>query len=494
MAALGKDKIVKDFYPVDPKFGAVTIVEDRQTGRLLYLIVEPPLSEDEEKKLKEIKNLLIETIDVELVDMDKGKIREYLEKRVEEIIKKYKIKVAKEAVDKLKYYIVRDILGYGKIDVPMKDRNIEDISCDGVRVPVYVWHRSYESIPTNIVFDDEEELRAFITKLAYKARRQISIANPIVDGILPEGYRVHLTLGEVSRRGGTFTIRKFKEEPFTIVDLVILKSMNPLMAAYFWILLEYGKSLMILGSTAAGKTTTLNAVAMLIRPEAKIITIEETPELRLPHENWVPLVTRPSRSAVAENVTLFDLLKASLRMRPDYIIVGEIRGEEAYTLFQAIATGHAGLSTMHAENVDYAIKRLTIHPMNIPKPLVPVMNVFAHIARVKIGDRIERRIVNVYEIEGYDGERDEIIMNKVFEWDSIRDDYIFAGTSKILEKIAEDRFVPLSFLNSELKRRERLISLMVHRNQRSFQQVSKVVRSYYFNPETTYRLVEAGAL
>ena len=149
---------------------------------------------------------------------------------------------------------------------------------------------------------------------------------------------------------------------------------------------------------------------------------------------------------------------------------------------------------MHAENVDYAIKRLTIHPMNIPKPLVPVMNVFAHIARVKIGEKIERRIVNIYEIEEYDGERDEIIMNKVFEWDSLRDAYIFAGTSRILEKIAEDKFVSLNFLTSELKRRERLISLMVRRNQRSFQQVSRVVRNYYFNPETTYRLVEAGAI
>lgn len=494
MSALGNGRIVKDFYPVAEKFGAVTIVEDRQTGRLIYLVIEPPLSDDEKKKLEEIKNLLIETIDVELIEAGKEDIRKYLEKKIEHIIKKYRIKVAKEAIDKLKYYLIRDIMGYGKIDVPMKDKNIEDISCDGVGVPIYVWHRFYESIPTNVIFETEEELRAFITKLAYKAKRQVSIANPIVDGILPEGYRVHLTLGEVSRKGGTFTIRKFREEPFTVVDLVILKTMSPLMAAYFWLLLEYGKSIMVLGATAAGKTTTLNAIAMLIRPEAKIITIEETPELRLPHENWVPLVTRPTRSAMAENVTLFDLLKASLRMRPDYIIVGEIRGEEAYTLFQAIATGHSGLSTMHAENVDYAIKRLTIHPMNIPKPLVPVMNVFAHIARVKIGDRIERRIVGVYEVEGYDAEKDEFLITKVFGWDALRNSYVYVGTSRVLEKISEDKFISISMLNSELKKRERLISLMAQRNQRSFEQVSKVVRNYYFNPEMTYRLVEAGAV
>ena len=491
---LPKDYIVKDFYVLDTKFGDVAIVQDRRTGKLTYVAIEPPLTEEEEEALKEIKKLIVELVDVELIEMSKEEVREYIEKKVEEVVKKYKIQVAPEALDKMKYYVVRDMLGYGKIEVPMRDRNIEDISCDGARTPVYVWHRVYESLPTNIEFEDEEELRSFITKLAYRAKRQISIASPIVDGILPEGYRVHMTLGEVSRRGGTFTIRKFREEPYTVVDLVIFNTISPMMAAYFWILLEYGKSLMVLGATAAGKTTCLNAVAMLIRPEAKIVTIEETPELRLPHENWAPLVTRPSRTAAAEDVTLFDLLKASLRMRPDYIIVGEIRGEEAYTLFQAIATGHSGLSTMHAENVDYAIKRLSLPPMDIPKPLIPVMNAFAHIARVKIGERVQRRVVAVYEMLEYDRSTDEMVMHKVFEWDPTSDSHVYAGTSRLFERISEERFVGLGKLEEELKRRERLISLLARRGQRSFEQVSRVVRNYYFNPEATYRLVEAGGI
>lgn len=337
--SLAKDKVFKEFYKVIENFGYAAIVFDKKTGRLEYLVIEPELSDYEKKALKKIKEFIIEASEPDLEALENREALErYIKKQFEKALKKYKIKINPASKDKLLYYLIRDLVGYGDLEVLMRDPNIEDISCDGVGLPVYVWHRRYESIPTNVKYETEEELLAILNKLAYKAGKQISVAFPIVEGSLPEGYRIHLTLSEVSRRGGTFTIRKFREEPYTIIDLIKFKTVSTLLAAYFWLLVDLKRSLMILGATGSGKTTTLNAIAMFIRPEAKIVTIEDTPEINLPHENWIPLVTRPSHEAWRMDVTLYELLRTALRQRPDYIIVGEVRGEEAYTLFQAIAS------------------------------------------------------------------------------------------------------------------------------------------------------------
>ncbi len=337
--ASASGKVFKEFYKVIENFGYAAIVYDRATGRLEYLVIEPELTEEEREALERIKRYIVETSEPDLSILnDREAMEEYIKERFEEILKKYKVRVKPESKDKLIYYLIRDLLGYGELEVMMRDPNIEDISCDGVGLPVYVWHRRYESLPSNVVYRTSEDLMRTLNRLAYKAGKQISVAFPIVEGALPEGYRIHLTLSEVSRRGGTFTIRKFREEPFTVIDLIKFKTLSPLLAAYLWLLVDLKRSIMILGVTGSGKTTTLNAVAMLIRPEAKIVTIEDTPEINLPHENWIPLVTRPSHERWRMDVTLYELLRTALRQRPDYIIVGEIRGEEAYTLFQAIAS------------------------------------------------------------------------------------------------------------------------------------------------------------
>ncbi|RLF13625.1 MAG: hypothetical protein DRJ66_07515 [Thermoprotei archaeon] len=491
MSKRNSKKIIKEFYAIEPPFAYVVISQDREGGLLRYEVLEPPLSDQEKEALKEIKELLLEEINVEFLDVrDYEKARVELDKVIDKVVRKYKIKVGKESLKKIKYYLFRDLLGYGKIDVLMKDPNVEDISCDGVNVPVYIWHRKYESLPTNIVFTSKEELLSFINKLAYKAGRQITIARPIVDGMLPEGYRAHMVLDEVALRGGSFTIRKFAKEPYTIIDLILFRTISPKIAAYLWLALEHKKSMIIFGSTGAGKTTLLNAVAMLIRPEAKIITIEETPELRLPHENWVPLVTRSSSSVsgIVSEITLFDLLKAALRMRPDYIIVGEIRGEEAYTLFQAIATGHAGLSTVHADSVESLMRRLESKPISIPRRLIPLMKILIHIARVKVRGEITRRVVDVYEIVGLD-ERKEVKLNKAFEWIGTIDQFDFSEKSEVLKGIAEEMFMEEDEILDELERRARLLEYMAEKGLRSFSDVARVVREYYTNPDRVLRRV-----
>ncbi|MCJ7424405.1 type II/IV secretion system ATPase subunit, partial [Candidatus Bathyarchaeota archaeon] len=379
--------------------------------------------------------------------------------------------------------------GYGILDILMKDQNIEDISCNGTGIPIYAWHRHYESLPTNVVYSSKEELNMFITRLAYKAGHQISVSRPILEGALPEGFRVHLTLEEVSKRGDTFTIRKVKAIPYTVVDLISFGTISSQMAAYFWILIENVRSIIIAGVTASGKTALLNSLAMFIKPEMKVVTIEEVRELYL-HENWIPMVSRPSFQPGVEEVTLFDLLKSSLRQRPDYIIVGEVRGEEAYTLFQSISVGHGGICTIHAENVETVEKRLRTKPMDIPPMLISMMNVVVSIGRTKIRDSVVRRVLEVSEITGVDDKTARANFLKMYKWNYESDSFALSpkslSESYILRKIAELRFVSMDTLVTELDRRECILNWMAQKGIRSYDQVANIVREYYLSPNEVY--------
>ncbi|MCC6065059.1 MAG: type II/IV secretion system ATPase subunit [Thermofilum sp.] len=487
--ALAPSESLVDFYEVAPPFAYAAIVRDRRTGKMLYRVVEPPLSRGEAAVVEEVKRLLLESQRPALEELRRKGVEGVLRERVLAAIKRFKLPVPEEAVDKVFYYVKRDMLGYGKLDVLVRDPFIEDISCDGVGLPVYVWHSRYESLPTSVVFESPEELESALVRLAHKAGKHISVANPIVEGSLPEGYRLHAALGEVARRGGSFTIRKFREVPFSILDLVKLGTVSLELAAYLWLVVESRKSLMVVGATASGKTTTLNAVATFIRPEAKIVTIEEVPELNLPHENWVPLVARPSTDPWARSVDLFDLLKSALRMRPDYIIVGEVRGEEAFTLFQAIATGHAGMCTMHAENADYAVKRLVSQPMNVPEFLVPLMNVFITVKRLMVGERVARRVVEVREALA--GDRG-LEWNTVYRYNPVQDRLERVAKSKLLEAIASERFLPAREVEEEVERRAAVLQYLLDRGVTDFARVSRVVRDYALRPMAVYSAVERG--
>jgi flagellar protein FlaI len=486
---IGKEQKLnfKEFYPVNEPFGYVGISIEKQSGKLSYLTVEPTMTDEEKQTLTRLKTILKEEASVSLpVLKDETLVESYLTDHIRKAIKAYKLNVPDDAVGKFIYYTKRDFLGYGILDILMKDQNIEDISCIGTGIPIYVWHRYYESLPTNVVYSSKEELDSFITRLAYKAGHQISVSRPILEGALPEGFRVHLTLDEISKRGDTFTIRKIRASPFTIIDLINFGTVSPKMAAYFWILVENLRSIILAGATASGKTALLNSIATFIRPEMKVVTIEEVRELFF-HENWIPMVTRPSFQLGVEEVTLFDLLKSSMRQRPDYIVVGEIRGEEAYTLFQSIAVGHGGLCTIHAENVETVEKRLLTRPMNIPPMLIPMMNAIALVERTKIRDITVRRVLDVSEITGVDDVTGRARLLKIFEWDHERDSFTFlikrASDSYVFKRIAELRHVSMDDLVSELDKRENIVSWMARRNIKGYDDVANVVRMYYLNPE-----------
>ncbi len=476
----------KDFYRVNPPYGFVGIEIDDETDSLKYHTVEPNLTDEESELLERIKSILIDRMNIPLdVLKDSEKMEVYLREEVQEIFKRFKQKIPEESEDKFIYYLMRDFLGYGKIDLLIRDEKIEDISCNGFNTPIYVWHQDYESIPTNIVYTSSDELDKEVIRLAYRSGRQVSISNPIMQGTLPQGYRVQITLDEISKRGDTFTIRKFRENPFTIIDLIDNNTVSAKIAAYLWILVEHSRSIMICGATASGKTTLLNSLCMFIKPDMKVITIEEVRELRL-HDNWIPMVPRPSYQPGVTEITLFDLLKTALRQRPDYIIVGEIRGEEAYTLFQAIATGHGGLCTIHSDSVQYAIKRLMTRPLNIPAMLMPLMNVLLQIRRVKVNGEVVRRSDTVTEIIGLSSS-EEVQYENRFKWDSVNDDYRHlesAGRGEsAFKQISELRHIPESDLEEEMRKRTRILQWMVEENIRSYDKVRNIIYTYYVNPD-----------
>jgi len=492
-----KPTMFKEAYPIQEPYVYAAIVKDPETHKTRYEIIEPTFQKEEEKQLKDLKSFLMEEVDVNLKDIEtREKAGNYLREKTKETIKKHRMKVAPEAIDKLVYYVIRDFVGYGKIDPLMKDHLIEDISADGVNIPIYVWHRIYESIPTNIVFKEETELDSFIIRMAYLSRKNISIASPMLDASLPDGSRIQLTYGnEITRRGSTFTIRRFRVDPLTISDLIAFKTISPEMAAYLWYIIENRASVLVAGGVASGKTTMLNCLSMFIKPEMKIVSVEDTQELNLPHENWIPSVVRLGfgrEDKRSGTITLFDLLKAAVRQRPDYIIVGEVRGEEAYTLFQAMATGHLGMCTLHAESVEAAINRLESEPMNIPKTLIAMTNVIMVMGRTEIDGRPARRVNTATEVLGLNPEKTNIRTEEIFNWNLRFDKFLSSGKSALLEKQVNKLGISEEEVKRELNRRQAVLEWMARVGIRRYTDVANIIREYYASPERVFQKARVG--
>lgn len=357
------------------------------------------------------------------------------------------VRVTQEEFDAIKYLVLRDKAGMGVLEPMVKDTHIEDISCSGLG-PIFLEHKIFKGMKSAVVFDTHDELDEFVLRLSEHIKRPVTIRNPIVDAVLSDGSRINIVYGrEVSQRGSNFTIRKFSDTPLSILELIEFGTLDYRMAAYLSLVLEDGMNTFVAGETASGKTTLLNAITTFIAPAAKVVSIEDTPELQVPHSNWIREVSKAVRKGEqGAEVSMFDLLKAALRQRPNVIIIGEIRGEEGAVAFQAMQTGHAVMATFHAASVEKLIQRLTGNPINIPKTYMDNLNVVVIQSAVKLPNgKTARRALSISEIVGYDPTSNSFSFIEVFRWDPVKDVFEFVGykNSYILEeKIARKRGIP----------------------------------------------------
>ena len=482
-----------DKYSLYEPFAQVIIVQDPKTGEHKYILDELQLDPMERGIYNRIIDMLLAEIESPKEEIKDP--RKFFAEAAKKIVDKYRISLGwlpDVSWYKILYYAERDLVGFGKIDPLMRDPNIEDISCDGVDKSLYIWHRNFESIETNVKFGSDEDLDNLVGKLVHMAGKHVSSAFPIVDASLPGKHRLAVAYRrEITPFGTAFTIRKFRDDPYSIIDLINIGTFTEEMAAYLWICLENRASVMVLGGTAAGKTTALNALGCLIKPGSKIMTIEETAELNLSSENWVSLIARQSYglggSSVGE-VALFDLVKTCMRHRPDLMIVGEVRGQEAYVLFQALATGHGGMCTMHAENVQSAIRRLTQKPMDISPAYIPLMNIVMSVQRVQLVKKgikkAYRRVLSVNEI--IDAEK---YVNP-FKWDPIRDQQIIdLNSSFLLTNISERLGITRDQLIDEMKQRSNVLRWMGQQKIRSYKEVATIISEYYARPKEFYQKI-----
>ena len=490
----GIDEI--EIYTIKEPYSYARVIYDNNQSEFIYQIHEPSLDDKETETLNLIKDSLNRTLEYELDKMAIKDKSEYLKKSVDSFIKSRGMRLEPVTVQKIHYYITRDFVGYGPIDNLMGDKYIEDISCDGTNVPLFIYHQKYESIKTDVKFPDEKDLNSFVIYLGQRCGKQVSVSVPILDGTTEEGHRVQATYGqEVTTRGSSFTIRRYKEKPFTPVELITYNTASPEMVAYCWMLVEHNQSMIIAGGTASGKTATLNALALFIKPGSKIITMEDTREINLPHENWIPGTTRTGVGERGKDgkapgeIDMFELVRAALRQRPEYIIVGEVRGAETATMFQAMATGHTTYSTMHADSVKSMINRLENPPISTPRILLTSLNFVIIQKHVRVGDSIVRRITEIVELVGFEPETNEVISNMVYQWNQRTDSFIYKGHSFILDQIMEMKNMTHEEMNSEMTRRVDIVKYLVEKNITDFRQISNLVVSYYKEPMETIQKI-----
>lgn len=480
-------------------FAWANIRWEPKEGALVYFVIEPPLTPEDQENIEKIKKLLEQKLDIDFGTLREMRARKYVKEKLLSAIDELELDLSQRKLDVIKYYIIRNFVGLNEIEPFMQDPEIEDISCDGTGFPLFIVHRNplYGELKTNVMFRDPERLNSFVMKLAQRCGKSISVADPLLDGSLPDGSRVQATYGTgVARRGSNFSIRKFTEKPMSPIDLVNYRTVNTEMLSFFWEMIEHRKSFLVAGTVAVGKTTLLNVLGMFIKPELKVISIEETPEIRFYRENWIPQVSRmgygppgPGGKRYGE-VTLYDLLKSSLRQRPDYLIVGEVRGREASVMFQGLATGHPGLSTLHADSLEKVVDRLTTRPISLPPSLLDNLDLIIFMIRVKKGEGYIRRVKTVLEVVDYDLEREKLITNPLFRWDPKTDSFVKVGESVLLRRISEDEGIPLRELKEEVKIKKKILDWMKVENISDYREVTKLINQYYKDRESVLKRVK----
>ena len=498
---LGDMKNPNIIYPVGGGL-YIHILPDPADARNLYCAIEPGMNIESVELMDMLETHLVDYVE-DLDDLDGGepidrsKALLAILKKICVIVSPKALKKAREKAEKkddgtlpvtrpqydtLKYELIRDKEGMGVLQPLILDPYLEDISCSGLG-PIFLEHKIFNGLKSNIVFHDMESLDSFVIQLSERIGKPVTYRQPIIDATLPDGSRVNLVFGEdVSRRGSNFTIRKFSDVPLSIVQLVEFGGLTYEMAAYLSLACHHGMNMFISGETASGKTTLMNAITTFLPATDKIVSIEDTPELQVPHPNWIRGVVRSSTGESGASVDMFDLLRAALRQRPNEIIIGEIRGAEGAIAFQAMQTGHSCMATFHADSVEKLIQRLTGNPINIPKTYIDNLNLVIIQSMVRLPNgKAGRRLTSLNEIVGYDPSTDSFSYVEVFKWDSAKDEFEFTGymNSYMLEEvIAMKRGLPPSRkreIYDELKRRTNLLRRLKDQGITGFYEIYQVL-------------------
>lgn len=535
-------------YWLDEPYTFAVIYENVRENEYRYIVVEPRLTDLEEELLDFFRAKLKSSLNEEIIDINAGaeERKESLIKEAKDLMKRYRLmneedreqaesikerfkrftadileKVASEKGEqtegvpapthpetgeiqrltetqsrKLLYYLTRDFIAHGKIQPIKSDPQIEDISADGYHEPVFVYHSQFgEQLITNVVFG-QDDLDRFVKTMAQKAGKGISKKQPNVDATLQDGSRAQLTLGEeTSTDGSNFTIRQFNDIPFTPVDLINWQTLSIDQMAYLWLAIENGKSAVFAGGTATGKTTCLNAASLFMPSTDKIVSIEDTRELEIPQANWVPRVTRESFSGDdAGTVDEYDLLEQAMRMRPDYVLMGEVRGDEGKYLFQMLNTGHTTYTTFHADSPEEVIRRFTSDPINVPESMFGALDMIIQLRTVDIGADTVRRVPMISEVESVDSAKQELNLQDAYIWDRANDEYRQKSESSIIKQIQDSKNWSDAELTREWNYRRLVLAYMVAHNMNSYKEVAGTVQTYMSSPETVLGLISDGKL
>lgn len=481
-------------YWVNRPYSFISILYDDEIVAHEYHAVEPELTEFErellEFVLRDLRDVLIHS-DQEWAPEDEGETGAVFKETMADLLEEYGLVIRPDSFYRIYYYVWRAYVGYGKLDPLMRDPHIEDISCDGYGVPVYVYHERYQNLRANLSYE-KEELDSFVIRLAQEAGKNISLEKPYVSGAMSDGSRIELSYGsEVTRHGSTFTVRKFAEEPYTPIDLIEFGTFSTDQMAYLWLAIENNKSLIFGGGTASGKTTSMNAVSMFIPPRSKVVSIEDTPEINLYHENWVPGMTRQG-PGIQNDIGMFALLRSSLRQRPEYIIVGEVRGEEALTLFQAMNTGHTTYSTIHAESVQTVVRRLENPPIEVPRAMLAELDIISVQRLTYVGENRVRRTDRLVEIAGMDDRTGDLNFVELFEWEPETDSFHRTGNSRVLRAIAEDRGMSRREIQTELRHREQVLRHLQETGVTGYKQFTQTIHEYYADPDRVLKRIDTA--
>ncbi|MFB6097444.1 MAG: ATPase, T2SS/T4P/T4SS family [Haloferacaceae archaeon] len=484
-------------YWVNEPFAFVTILYDPVDREYEYQVVEPMLDQFETYVREDLVTLLRNSLMYQDISESERDREEVFAERSHRLIEKHAATVDPGSLLKIHYYLTRDFIRFGPIDAMMHDPSIEDISCDGADVPVYVYNRGYRNLRSNVVFG-ERRLNSFAVQLAQRAGKQLSVSEPLVDASLPDGSRVQITLGgAISTRGSNFTIRKFSAVPITPVDLVAWNTFSAEEMAYFWLAIENNKSLIFAGGTGSGKTTSMNAVSFFIPPGSKLVTIEDTREIDLPHENWIQSVSRHGVGEQARGeISMYDLLQSALRQRPEYLVVGEIRTEQrvALTFFQAMSTGHTSYTTIHADSVETALSRLQNPPLTIPAQMLQELDIISIQRQSYIEDTRVRRTRSVTELFEDPADPNAIDTNEVFEWNPEHDAHDRVGESRVLSEIARERGWDEEELAHQLAQRVQVLDYMVDNDITDVEEVAGTIRMFSKDRQYVMDRIEAGDL